>query len=178
MTLLWPYFNPLIYTDCKGKRSSARTANSHFNPLIYTDCKGWWKTLAPILFRSLVFANLIEECYQSGVPWQASRKLGELLDLFFARLLPSGTGDFGIGPSQLREKQTNPIMLYTLSFDGEFFLFQLAHGELLDLFFARLLPSGTGDFDAGPSRLREKQTNPIGAIDVHCGTSITGIIIS
>ena len=36
---------------------------------------------------------------------------GELLDLFFARLLPSGTGDFGIGPSQLREKQTNPIML-------------------------------------------------------------------
>ena len=58
------------------------------------------------------------------------------------------------------------------------FLFQLAHGELLVLFFARLLPSGTGDFDAGPSRLREKQTNPIGgAIDVHCGTSITGIII-
>ena len=35
------------------------------------------------------------------------------------------------------------------------------HGELLDLFFARLLPSGTGDFDAGPSQLREKQTNPI-----------------
>ena len=85
--------------------------------------KGWWKTLAPILFRSLVFANLIEECYQSGVPWQASHKLGELLDLFFARLLPSGTGDFGIGPSQLREKQTNPIMVYTLSFDGAFFYF-------------------------------------------------------
>ena len=100
MTLLWPYFNPLIYTDCRG-----------------------WKTLAPILFRSLVFANLIEECYQSGVPWQASHKLGELLDLFFARLLPSGTGDFGIGPSQLREKQTNPIMVCTLSFDGAFFYF-------------------------------------------------------
>ncbi|WP_298589481.1 hypothetical protein [uncultured Megasphaera sp.] len=124
----------------------------------------------------MVFANLIEECYQSGVPWQASHKLGELLDLFFARLLPSGTGDSDAGPSQLREKQTNPIMLYTLSFDGEFFLFQLAHGELLDLFFARLLPIGTGDFDAGPSRLREKQTNPIGA-NVHCGTSITDIII-
>jgi len=49
--------------------------------------------------------------------------LGELLDLFFARLLPSGTGDFGIGPSQLREKQTNPIMVCTLSFDGAFFYF-------------------------------------------------------
>ena len=47
---------------------------------------------------------------------------GELLDLFFARLLPSGTGDFDTGPSQLREKQTNPIMIDTLSFDGVFFL--------------------------------------------------------
>ena len=46
---------------------------------------------------------------------------GELLDLFFARLLPSGTGDFGIGPSQLREKQTNPMIIYALSFDGAFF---------------------------------------------------------
>ncbi len=46
---------------------------------------------------------------------------GELLDLFFARLLPSGTGDFDAGPSQLREKQTNPIMIDTLSFDGVFF---------------------------------------------------------
>lgn len=97
-----------------------------FQPTHIHGLQGWWKTLAPILFRSLFFANLIEECYQSGVPWQASHKLGELLDLFFARLLPSGTGDF----------------------------------------------------DAGPSQLREKQTNPIGAIDVHCGTSITGIIIS
>ena len=48
---------------------------------------------------------------------------GELLDLFFARLLPSGTGDFNAGPSQLREKQTNPIMIDTLSFDGAFFIF-------------------------------------------------------
>ena len=48
---------------------------------------------------------------------------GELLDLFFARLLPSGTGDFNAGPSQLREKQTNPIMIDTLSFDGVFFIF-------------------------------------------------------
>jgi hypothetical protein len=96
-----------------------------FQPTHIHGLQGGWKTLVPILFRSLVFANLIEECYQSGVPWQASHKLGELLDLFFARLLPSGTGDFGIGPSQLREKQTNPI----------------------------------------------------GALDIHCGTSITGIII-
>ena len=89
----------------------------------YTRIARGGETLVPILFRSLVFANLIEECYQSGVPWQASHKLGELLDLFFARLLPSGTGDFGIGPSQLREKQTNPIMVCTLSFDGAFFYF-------------------------------------------------------
>lgn len=75
-------------------------------------------TLVPILFRSLVFANLIEECYQSGVPWQASHKLGELLDLFFARLLPSGAGDFGIGPSQLREKQTNPDVHCVTSITG------------------------------------------------------------
>ena len=47
---------------------------------------------------------------------------GELLDLFFARLLPSGTGDFGIGPSQLREKQTNPIMLLPYPLTGCFFL--------------------------------------------------------
>ena len=94
-----------------------------FQPTHIHGLQGGWKTLVPILFRSLVFANLIEECYQSGVPWQASHKLGELLDLFFARLLPSGTGDFGIGPSQLREKQTNPIMVCTLSFDGAFFYF-------------------------------------------------------
>ena len=50
---------------------------------------------------------------------------GELLDLFFARLLPSGTGDFDAGPSQLREKQTNPIMIDTLSFDGVFFLIKM-----------------------------------------------------
>ena len=43
---------------------------------------------------------------------------GELLDLFFARLLPSGTGDFSIGPSQLREKQTNPIMLLPYPLTG------------------------------------------------------------
>ena len=46
---------------------------------------------------------------------------GELLDLFFARLLPSGTGDFDIGPSQLREKQTNPIMLLPYPLTGRFF---------------------------------------------------------
>ena len=40
-------------------------------------------------------------------------------------------------------------------------VFRINHGELLDLFFARLLPSGTGDFDAGPSQLREKQTNQV-----------------
>ena len=43
---------------------------------------------------------------------------GELLDLFFARLLPSGTGDFGIGPSQLREKQTNPVMIWPYPLTG------------------------------------------------------------
>ena len=144
--LLWPYFNPLIYTDCKNKQNVLISPYTKFQPThihglqeqtkrphiavyeisthSYTRiARGWWKTLVPILFRSLVFANLIEECYQSGVPWQASHKLGELLDLFFARLLPSGTGDFGIGPSQLREKQTNPIMVCTLSFDGAFFYF-------------------------------------------------------
>ena len=91
---------------------------STFQPTHIHGLQGGWKTLVPILFRSLVFANLIEECYQSGVPWQASHKLGELLDLFFARLLPSGTGDFGIGPSQLREKQTNPDVHCVTSITG------------------------------------------------------------
>ena len=103
-------FNPLIYTDCKLGiflifRDVAVISTHSYTRI----ARGGWKTLVPILFRSLVFANLIEECYQSGVPWQASHKLGELLDLFFARLLPSGTGDFDAGPSRLREKQTNPI---------------------------------------------------------------------
>ena len=91
---------------------------SEFQPTHIHGLQGGWKTLVPILFRSLVFANLIEECYQSGVPWQALHKLGELLDLFFARLLPSGTGDFGIGPSQLREKQTNPDVHCVTSITG------------------------------------------------------------
>ena len=47
---------------------------------------------------------------------------GELLDLFFARLLPSGTGDFDAGPSQLREKQTNPIMLLPYPLTGSFLI--------------------------------------------------------
>ena len=52
---------------------------------------------------------------------------GELLDLFFARLLPSGTGDFGIGPSQLREKQTNPIMLLPYPSTGCFLIERNSH---------------------------------------------------
>ena len=49
---------------------------------------------------------------------------GELLDLFFARLLPSGTGDFDAVPSQLREKQTNPIMLLPYPSTERFFLIE------------------------------------------------------
>ena len=94
---------------------------SYFNSRMYTDCKGHGINSRPcpapcFPFREPHVRDLFRRNTQG-----ASHNHGELLDLFFARLLPSGTGDFDAGPSQLREKQTNPIMLLPYPLTGRFF---------------------------------------------------------
>ena len=96
--------------------------NSNFNSRMYTDCKGHGINSRPcpspcFPFREPHVRGPLTRCTQVRfTPYH-----GELLDLFFARLLPSGTGDFDAGPSQLREKQTNPIMLLPYPLTGCFF---------------------------------------------------------
>ena len=115
------YFNSRMYTDCKFQQSQCISSSSYFNSRMYTDCKGHGINSRPcpapcFPFREPHVRDLFRRNTQG-----ASHNHGELLDLFFARLLPSGTGDFDAGPSQLREKQTNPIMLLPYPLTGRCF---------------------------------------------------------
>lgn len=78
--------------------------STYFNSPAYIDCEGPGKLPGPDLPGRPAFANLFPEIHQQGVHRQAGT-IGELLDLFFARLLPSGTGDsppalLGLGKSK------------------------------------------------------------------------------
>ena len=149
----------------------------YFNLPPRTNGKGLRQMLGPALSCTLPFANFMKRPFERKYAGDLRTVWRKLLDLFFARLLPSGTGDFGIGPSQLREKQTNPIMVCTLSFDGAFFYFNSFTVSCWTYFlpgFCRAVPVISTPALLGLGKSKRTQ---LGAIDVHCGTSITGIII-
>ena len=112
-------------------RGASQSISSFGHRFQLADVHGWqgaWNESqalsGPVLFLSRISCKrpVLREYTGGFAPYH-----GELLDLFFARLLPSGTGDFGIGPSQLREKQTNPIMLLPYPSTGCFLIERNSH---------------------------------------------------
>ena len=116
------HFNSCMYTDCKMNTVKNNISSFVFQLMHVHGLQGAWnksQTLSgPVL--SLSRASCKRPILREYTEVLRTNH-GELLDLFFARLLPSGTGDFGIGPSRLREKQTNPIMWLPYPLTGCFF---------------------------------------------------------